>query len=298
MTQDPGASETKGKTRARPNPPIFEAYAPAEMARHVETVGVAKTKMAFVPLLALAVLAGAFIALGAAFYSVTMLGGTLGLGPGRLLGGVAFSLGLILVIVGGAELFTGNALIVMAWADRKVTTRALLRNWTIVYVGNLIGAAGMAVLVYESGSLGLGQNGLGIAAIATATAKTGLSFEEAFIRGILCNVLVCLAVWLTYAARTVTDKILAIVFPIAAFVALGFEHSVANMYFIPLGLLAAHDPLFAQAAGLTNPAAAGLTLGEFLANLLPVTLGNIVGGGVLVAATYYAIYLRPSGPKE
>lgn len=264
-----------------PKGPISEldAYAPAEIAQRIENVGVAKAGLSTLRTLTLGVLAGAFIALGAAFFTLVMTGSEAGLGPGRLLGGVAFSLGLILVVIAGAELFTGNNLIVMAWADRRITSTALLRNWVLVYIGNFAGAAGTALLVYWSGTLELGGGATRETALAIARGKTALPFDEALVRGILCNVLVCLAVWISAAARRVSGKILAIVFPIAAFVALGFEHSVANMYFVPLAMLEAWG----------DPA---LTIGGFAGNLIPVTLGNIIGGSGFVALVYWIIYLR------
>jgi formate/nitrite transporter len=252
----------------------IDAYAPAEVALRVEASGVVKASLPAGKLLVLAILAGAFIGLGAALYTVAVTGSTMGFGPTRLLGGVAFSLGLILVIVAGAELFTGNALIVMAWADRRVTTRALLRNWGYALLGNAIGAAGLAVAVVLAGTFEEGP--ARETAIRIAETKLALPPLEAFFRGVLCNVLVCLAVWLCFAARSVTDKILAIVFPITAFVALGFEHSVANLYLLPIGLLLG----------------ANGDLGGVVANLVPVTLGNIVGGGGGVAVAYWAMYLR------
>lgn len=280
------------KTRLLP-PDLFDAYAPAQMAQHVERVGVAKARLGALPTLMLGVLAGAFIAFGAMFYTLVVTHAELGFGPARLLGGVAFSLGLVLVVVGGAELFTGNNLIVMAWAHRKITTAALARNWTLVYAANLAGALGTATLVWLAGHLATADYAVGAQALRIAAAKTELPFDEAFFRGVLCNALVCLAVWLCYAAHDVAGKILAIVFPISAFVALGFEHSVANMYLVPIGILAAADPAILAAAGLAQ-APAGLDWAGFLGNLLPVTLGNIVGGGVLVALVYYLVYLRPT----
>ena len=282
----------------QPTPPpglgtgMFDDYAPAQMARRVETMGVAKAALPLVPLFTLAVLAGAFIALGAMFYTVTMTGHGMGLGPSRLLGGAAFSLGLVLVVVGGAELFTGNLLLVMGWASRKIATRALLRNWAVAYAGNLAGAVGMAFLAYWSGFMDMGSGTVGGTAVKIATAKAELDFTTAFVRGVLCNTLVCLAVWLCFASHNVIGKIFAILFPITAFVALGFEHSVANMYFIPVGMMAAGNETYVAAAGLL-PAGAGLTLGGFIGNLVPVTLGNMVGGGLFVAGTYYLVYLRP-----
>lgn len=262
-----------------PDPALFEAYTPDQIARRVEKVGVAKAQVATVPLFALALLAGAFIALGAMLYTVAIADSGLGLGPERIVGGLVFCLGLILVVVGGAELFTGNVLMVIGWADRKVTTGALLRNWGLVYAGNLVGGIGMAALAFLAGVMELGDGAVGITAADVAAAKVALPFAAAFFKGILCNVLVCLAIWLCFGARSVADKILAILFPITAFVALGAEHSVANMYFIPAGMFAASAGPGAWAAGL-------------VANLVPVTLGNIVGGGVFVALTYYVIYVR------
>ncbi len=247
---------------------VLDAYSPAQIAVLIESVGVAKARLPALQTVTLGLLAGAFIAFGSMFYTLVMTDSGLGLGPGRALGGVAFSLGLILVIVAGAELFTGNNMIVMAWADRKVTLAGLLRNWGLVYAANFAGALGSVVLVYGSGTLDLGNGAVGETAARIAGAKVELGFMEAFLRGILCNVLVCLAVWLSMAAHTVAGKSIAIVFPISAFVALGFEHSVANMYLIPIGWLAG---------------AQGITLAGFLGKLVPVTHGNIVGGSVFVA---------------
>jgi formate/nitrite transporter len=258
------------------NPTGLDAYKPAEIARRIEEAGVGKASLALVPMTALALLAGAFIAFGAAFYTLAMTGVDAGYGPSRLLGGAAFSLGLILVVVGGAELFTGNALMVMAWVDRRIATRAMLRAWGIVYLGNFAGALGMALLVAGSGVL---NGASGELAIRIAEAKMALPPLEALLRGVLCNALVCLAVWLTFAAHSVAGKILAILWPITAFVALGFEHSIANMYLIPVGLLLGAE------GGL-----AGL-----IANLVPVTLGNIAGGAGGVALAYWAAYRRTGG---
>ncbi len=274
------------------DPSLLDAYAPGEIARRVSVVGVAKARMPTVTLFTLAVLAGAFIAFGAMFYSVAVTDTGMGLGPTRVLGGLAFSLGLVLVLIGGAELFTGNTLIVMGWAQGKVTPGQLSRNWSIAYAGNFVGATGMAVVAYGSGFLHLGGDGVAATAIAAATAKVNLSFLTAFIRGVLCNVLVCLAVWLCFAARTVSSKILAIVFPITAFVALGFEHSIANMYFITVGIMATLDPAMAIPVAAAGDGVANLNLAGFIGNLIPVTLGNIIGGGVFVALIYYVVYLR------
>jgi formate/nitrite transporter len=212
----------------------------------------------------------------------------------RVLAGLAFSLGLILVIVGGAELFTGNNLLAMAWASRRISTGAVMRNWAIVYAGNFVGALGTVILVVAAGQYAFGGGSVGATALDTAATKVGYGPLQAFVLGILCNGLVCLAVWLTYSARTTTDRILAIVPPIAAFVAMGFEHSVANMYFIPAGMLiraVAPDSFWASIDKVPADYAM-LDVAGLVGNLVPVTLGNIVGGTVLVGAVYWLVYLR------
>ncbi|MBM4121267.1 MAG: formate/nitrite transporter family protein [Nitrospira sp.] len=261
---------------------MFDAYAPPQIAVRVREVGVAKATAPVATTLGLAVLAGAFIALGALFYTVTITGGTgqAPFGLVRLVGGIAFSLGLVLVVVGGAELFTGNNLIAMAWAAGRITTRQVLRNWFWVYLGNLLGALGTAALALLAGVHWLGDGTVGETAVGIARAKVSLDPMAAVARGVLCNVLVCLAVWLCMAARGVADKILAILFPITAFVACGFEHSIANMYFLPIGI------------ALTAGTAAPISLAGALGNLAFVTAGNILGGTVLVALVYWFIYLR------
>lgn len=198
------------------------------------------------------------------------------------------------VVVGGAELFTGNNLIVMAWASGKVTGRALLRNWVIVYFGNFVGAIGTAVLMFFTRQYTFGSNAVGIAALKTGIAKSELTFIQAIALGILCNALVCIAVWLTFSARSTVDRIVSIIFPITAFVAAGFEHSIANMYFIPYALFIKYfDPKYVSAIGDKVSNLDHLTWQAFfLNNLPPVTIGNIIGGAVLVAAVYWAIYLR------
>jgi formate transporter len=275
-------------------PAALDALLPTEMARRAEEIGAAKAAMDPVRVFVLAVLAGAFIALGAVFATVALSGaGTAPWGPIRVLAGVAFSLGLVLVVVGGAELFTGNNLIVMAWAAGRIRSGSLALNWAIVYAGNFAGALSIALLVTGAGTYRLGSGAYGTAALGIASAKLGLSFLEAIALGILCNMLVCLAVWLSYSARTTSDRVLAVIMPISAFVAAGFEHSVANMYFVPFGLLvAAADPEFVAAQGLTGQADA-LTWVAFLwRNLVPVTIGNVIGGAVLVGAVYWFVYLR------
>jgi formate transporter len=259
-------------------PEIFglDAYAPQQIALKVRDVGVAKARLPLLTLALLGVLAGAFIGLGALMAILVASDASLGFAASRLLGGLAFSLGLLLVTVAGAELFTGNNLIVMAWAGGQVGTRELLRNWVVVCMANLVGAAGLALLVWLAGHATLNQGAIGRSAIEIATAKAALPWTEAFFRAVLCNMLVCMAVWMALAGRSVTDKALAVVFPVTAFVAAGFEHSIANMYFFPLALL------------LGAPLAAG----DLLANLATVIAGNIVGGSVLVAGVYWIIYLR------
>lgn len=271
----------------------IDALLPQEMATRAEYLGVRKTEAPVLTLFTLAILAGAFIGLGAMLATTAAAGtsGTLPYGVARILIGLVFSLGLILVVVGGAELFTGNNLIVMAWANGKVTTYALLRNWIIVYLGNFVGSVATAGMVFLGKQYLFGGGSVGLAALGIANGKVHLGFIQAIALGVLCNALVCLAVWLTYSARSVVDKIMAIIFPITAFVAAGFEHSIANMYFIPLGLMIKDfDPVFTATAELDL---SGLTWGTFLVNnLLPVTIGNIIGGTVLVGAVYWSVFLR------
>lgn len=256
----------------------YDAYSPQEIANRVATVGVAKARRNLLSMFVLAVLAGAFISLGGLFYVVTVTGSELGFGVTRLIGGVAFSLGLILVIVAGAELFTGNNLIAMAWASRQITTDELLRNWIAVYIGNTVGAVLTALAVYAAGVHEFGNGAVGKTMLAVASHKAGLAPLQMFVLGVLCNALVCLGVWLAMAGHSVVDKIVGIVPPIAAFVTMGFEHSIANLFFLPLGLL------------LTD-GDAKLLRGSLL-NIGLVTAGNIVGGTVLVAGVYWLAYVR------
>jgi formate/nitrite transporter len=269
-----------------------DSFSPAEIARMVETRGATKAAAPAVTTLVLGVVAGAFIALGAVLATVVSTGSTLGVGPTRLLAGAAFSLGLILVIVGGAELFTGNNLLMMSWVSRQISLRSLLRNWLLVYAGNAVGAVSVAVLVTAADWWNLADNSVGATAVSIAAGKSGLSFEVAFVRGILANALVCLAVWLATAGRSVTDKVLAIVFPITAFVAAGFEHSIANMYFIPVGLMLSGQPEVMAATDLAPAALAGLDWAGMFTNIAASTLGNIVGGAGLVGVVYWFVYLR------
>ena len=273
----------------------IDALLPQEMAERAEQIGVAKTRLDFGSLLALAVLAGAFIAFGSAFSLAVTAGaeGAMPYGVTRLLAGLTFSLGLILVIVGGAELFTGNNLMIMACASGRVSPRELLRAWAVVYVGNFIGALSIALLVFVAAGYTHGNGAVGVATLASADAKTSFSAFQAFVHGVMANILVCLATWLCFSARTTTDKIMAIMLPIAAFVAAGFEHSIANMFSLPLALLIKlWGPVeFWQTIGRMPAAYPHLTIASSLANLLWVTLGNMVGG-IWVGITYWFIYLR------
>ena len=259
----------------------FDAYAPAEIARRVEMVGVAKARMPTLPLLMLGVLAGAFIGLGSMLFVIVRADATLGLAASQLVGGLVFSLGLVLVTVAGAELFTGNNLLAMAWADGRIGTPEVLRNWVLVCGANFVGAAGLALVVFASGHTAMASGAVGRAVVRIALAKQQLPLHEAFLRGLLCNVLVCMAVWMAMAGRSVVDKALAVIFPVTAFVAAGFEHSIANMYLMPLAWLV-------QEANAT-PA---VTLTGIFTNLAVVIAGNLVGGSVLVGLVYHVIYRR------
>ncbi|RPI89540.1 MAG: formate transporter FocA [Chloroflexi bacterium] len=266
------------------------------MAVKAEDLGVKKAKLPTADMFALAVLAGAFISIGAIFATTVAAGGAaLPFGVNRLLTGLVFTVGLILVVVGGAELFTGNALIMMAFASGKVTIAQVLRNWVIVYVGNFVGAILTAYLVFLGKQYVFGGGSIGLAALNIGEAKTSLGFVQAIALGIMCNALVCMAVWMCYSARTTTDKILAIIPPIATFVAAGFEHSIANMYFIPLALFVKNsgNAAFFASIGKTAADFSHLTWGNFFVmNLLPVTIGNIIGGAVMVGLIYWFIYLH------
>lgn len=253
---------------------VFDSHKPREIAALMQSAGVAKAALPTVQMLVLAVLAGAFIGFGGAAYTMAMTGVDPALGPARVLGGLVFSLGLILVIVGGAELFTGNALMVMAAVEGRITARQLFRNWGVVYAGNLIGGVGLALAFGMSGLL---DGPMGATAARIATGKAALPPLEALMRGALCNALVCLAVWLSFAARTAAGKILAILWPITGFVLLGLEHSVANMYLLPQGMLAGAE----------------VGAGAVLSNLFWVTLGNVIGGAGGVAMAYRFAYLGP-----
>lgn len=268
----PGLAEEGGMTleNARVG---SDPYAPAELAELVQGLGEAKARLPAVKTLVLALLGGAYIAFGAALYLVVVAESGLGPGLARWVGGFAFSLGLVMIVIGGAELFTGNSLMAMAWAARRITLGRLARNWGLVLLGNLAGALG-ALLLFRLAELPAGA--AAEAAKGVAAAKLALEPVPAFFRGLLCNVFVCMAVWLSLAARQVAGKVLCVMLPVAAFVALGLEHSVANFFFLPLGqwLEGAWD------------------LEALARNLAPVILGNVAGGAGLVAAVYWLVYLR------
>lgn len=258
----------------------FDAYTPEEISERATQIGVAKARMPLLAVFMLAVCAGGFIGLGALYYIVVASDASLSYAVVRVVGGLAFGLGLILVVVAGAELFTGNNLLVMAWADGRIRFIEVLRNWSIVYAGNAVGALGLVAIVYFAAHAASNNGAVGETYIKLAAAKSSMPFVEAFFKGVLCNLLVCLAVWLSMAGHSVTDKILAIIFPISAFVAAGFEHSIANLYVMPMGIL------------LSQSTEAALPWSGLLSNLIPVTLGNIAGGSLLVATVYHLIYNR------
>lgn len=276
--------------------PKIDALLPREMAEQAERIGAEKARLDTASLLTLAVLAGAFIAFGAMFATIVVAGadGVLPYGVARLLAGMVFSLGLVLVVVGGAELFTGNNLMVMALAGGKVTLVEVLRAWTLVYIGNFVGAAATALLIFVAGVYGHGDGSVGAVALSAAQAKATLPFVAALVHGILGNILVCLAVWLCFSARTTTDRILAIVPPISAFVAAGFEHSVANMYLLPFAILTKDwaPSSFWVSIGQSPSDFNAVDWTALLTNLVPVTIGNVIGGGILVGAVYWFVYLR------
>jgi formate/nitrite transporter len=275
-----------------PQPPIFnlQAYSPAEIKEAVEKVGVKKANFPFLTSFMLAIVAGGGVGFGALYYTIVASDPTFSFAAARVVGGLVFTLGLALVLVGGAELFTGNNLIVMAWASGKVSTRTMLRNWTIVWFGNLLGSLGLVVLVFFSHHLDMNDGRIGLSVLNTAAGKIRPDMLTLFVKGILCNVLVCAAVWLAYAGRSVTDKLVAVILPVSAFIAAGFEHCVANMYFLPLAWL-----LIKTGHAPPNFDPSPITISGILHNLVPVTLGNIVGGAGFVGAFYWMIYRATFG---
>lgn len=267
---------------------------PAEIASDFIEIGAKKTKAKAHNLIILGILAGAFIAFASqgSNYAIHTIES---IGLAKTLAGALFSTGLMLVIVAGGELFTGNALIVVSCLSGRAKWSGLLRNWFYVYIGNFIGSLIIAFFIYKSGQLNATNGALGGFTIKLAAYKTGLSFENAFYLGVLCNWLVCLAVWMAAGAKDITGKLLAIFFPIWLFITSGFEHSVANMYYIPVGLMAKSNPVWVEAAlkmGATPEKLDALNISTFLTkNLIPVTLGNIVGGVLFVGASYWMSYL-------
>ena len=259
-----------------------DAYSPKEIAAKLKSVGVVKARMATLPLVMLGLLAGAFIGLGGLFFVLVKSDTSLSFAASQVLGGLVFCLGLLLVVVAGAELFTGNNLLAMAWADHQITSAEVLRNWVWVCAANFVGAVGLAVLVYFSGHTHMNGGQIGHTVLRIALAKQNLPWQEAFLRGVLCNVLVCMAVWMAMAGRSVIDKAVAIVFPITAFVAAGFEHSIANMYLMSLALVIQYFEV--------DPTQQALTVAGMFGNLVPVILGNLLGGSVLVGLVYHLIY--------
>lgn len=275
-------------------PTGLDALPPAQVARKAETVGLTKAGMPTFDVFVLSVLAGAFIALGAIFATTVAAGGAeLPYGVVRLLAGLAFTLGLILVVVAGAELFTGNNLIVMSVVAGHVSIGGLLRNWAIVYVGNAVGALSVVAIATAAEWWRLGDAVVGATALSTAAGKTQLSFSAVLARGVLANALVCLAVWLATGGRTVLDKVVAVVFPISAFVAAGFEHSIANVFFIPMGLVLRENETVVAASEVPATDLATLDLAGMVTNLAASTIGNVMGGSVLVGLVYWFVYLRP-----
>lgn len=277
----------------------IETLLPPEMALACEAAGVAKAGWTGTRLLVLGILAGAFIAFGAIFMTVVLTGtGGVPWGLARLAGGLSFSLGLILVIVGGAELFTGDALMITAFAGRRITFGALMRAWCLVYVGNIVGALGTAALMFLAGQHGFDGGGVGKTALTVAAAKAALPTLQLFFLAVLCNVLVCLAVWMSFSARSVAGKVVVIVPPVAAFVAAGFEHSIANMYLLPyaLAIKAWAAPEFWLAIGGSAADYPELTPLDTLHNVGIATIGNLIGGSVLVGIVYWFVYLRARRP--
>ncbi|CAM1359986.1 formate/nitrite transporter family protein [Tenacibaculum xiamenense] len=261
------------------------AYTPEEIVQQTLNSSVKKVKKPFIISFLLGILAGAFIGLGALFYTIVKSDETFSFATKQIFGGFVFSLGLILVVVAGAELFTGNNLIAIAWAEKRVTTKQMIRNWVIIFFSNMIGALSLVFMIYLSGHFEMNNGTIAKAYVKMAEAKCSLPFTTAFFRGLLCNILVCLGVWMAMGGKTVTDKILAIVFPITLFVAAGFEHSIANLFIIPMGLLLQNSY---EIDILTKE----LSISGMLNNLIPVLLGNVVGGSILVGLMYHFIFLK------
>jgi len=303
LDEAPRATSTAGINRllkkiedAAPKPEDYEHRSPQSVARMVtKSVGTRKVALSALNTLILGALAGVYIGFGAAL--ATLVGhdaaAHVGVGIAQILVGAVFSVGLILVVVAGAELFTGNNLMIAGALGKEYGSVRMLNRWGLVYAANFLGAVLLAFMMYQSGLWKMNSGAVGAKAIAIAGAKVSLPFGEALFRGIGCNWLVCLAVWMALSAKDLAGKILAIFFPIMAFVALGYEHCVANMYFVPLGLFLKSTPA-AAGANLGS-----LTWGRFLtANLIPVTLGNIIGGAIFVGISYWWVYMRSGASKS
>ena len=275
----------------------LDAYSPSQIASRIDAVATVKANLSLAQTFLLGINAGVFIALGAQFATLVISDSTLHFGLNSIIAGIVFSLGLILVVVAGAELFTGNCLIIIGYLDKRVTTKAVLNNWTISFFGNLIGSLIIVFFVYQAHQWEFFHNMVGAKALLIANTKVNLTFETAFARGVLCNSMVCLAVWLCFSARNVADKIISLVFPVAGFIASGFEHCVANMYFIPMGVVLRKNPDAVAAAekmaGKTLDLSQLTWTGFFINNQIPVILGNIVGGVILVGIVFWFVYLRP-----
>lgn len=269
---------------------------PAEVLESTIDTAVTKSGGSFSKLFVLSILAGAFIAFaaeGSSMAAFNLLSEPTTYGVGKVLVGSVFGTGLMLVILAGGELFTGNTMIIAAVAEKKVTMIRMLRNWGIVYLGNLVGSLIIVYMIYASGLLTSGGDMLGAMTLKIAVNKVNLSFLQGFLLGIMCNWLVCLAVWLSYASESMIGKIFGIFFPVMLFATSGFEHSIANMYYIPAGILAKANETFVSLSGVTPDALSALTWSGFvLNNLIPVTLGNIVGGGVFVALAYWYAFKK------
>jgi formate transporter len=285
------------------DPQVVDAYAPSEVAHRVHTAGVEDARRGLLQTFALSVIGGAMLGLAAAATTAAMAGSTSGYGQTRIVGGLVFGLGLTLVMVGGGELFTSNNLIAMAWVSREVRTIDLAVNWVLVLVGNAAGAASVAVLLVVGGAYGNGDGVAGQQALLVAAAKSGRSFEQDVALGILGNALVCLAVWLCFSARSTTDRILSCVLPMIALVVLNVDHVVANLHYLTAGLLLRADAVAAAGPGVPSGMLADLTWGNAVVNVVGVTIGNVIGGSVLVATVYWFVYLRegrrsPTTPRS
>ncbi len=274
------------------------AYTPAEIAHKAELAGVDKANVSFPAMATLATLAGAFVALGAAAFQAATAGWTGSYGAQQALGGLIFNMGLLLCSVAGAELFTGNSLLIMPALTRKISVGKMLRNWGIVYTFNMLGSVLVAFLLYRAHHWAGGDNAVGVRALAIAAGKVSYSSEVIFFRGILCNMLVCLAVWMGYAGRSVTDKVMAYLLPIAGFVAAGYEHSVANMFYIPYAMMLKGQAELTALPGVPMAKLGYLTMAGFGRNLLWATLGNLVGGVLMVGVAYWYVYLKKSRSAE